>query len=115
MLNQKNFLLSTYFDIIFWNLQEKRPKMAFYPQFPPAAIYAYPMPFPNQELYAMYPPGGQIMEGSTVFYENNNYSSKKPGYNNRKESVQSTDSGISDFSSGSSIASRKTSAHSNHR
>jgi len=88
--------------------------MAFYPQFPPAAIYAYPMPFPNQELYAMYPPGGQIMEGSTVFYENNNYSSKKPGYNNRKESVQSTDSGISDFSSGSSIASRKTSAHSNH-
>jgi len=88
--------------------------MAFYPQFPPAAIYAYPMPFPNQEFYAMYPPGGQTMEGSTVFYENNNYSSKKPGYNNRKESVQSTDSGISDFSSGSSIASRKTSAHSNH-
>jgi len=88
--------------------------MAFYPQFPQAAIYAYPMPFPNQEFYAMYPPGGQTMEGSTVFYENNNYSSKKPGYNNRKESVQSTDSGISDFSSGSSIASRKTSAHSNH-
>jgi len=88
--------------------------MAFYPQFPPAAIYAYPMPFANQEFYAMYPPGGQTMEGSTVFYENNNYSSKKPGYNNRKESVQSVDSGISDFSSGSSIASRKTSAHSNH-
>ena len=77
--------------------------MAFYPQFPPAAYYAVPMPFPNQEFYAMYPPGGQTMEGSTVFYENNNYSgSKKLGYNNRKESVQSTDSGISDFSSGSS-------------
>ncbi len=29
--------------------------MAFYPQFP--AIYAYPMPFPNQDFYAMYPPG----------------------------------------------------------
>lgn len=84
--------------------------MAFYPQFPPAAIYAYPMPFPNQEFYAMYGPNGQNMEGhgSTVFYENNNY--KKPGYNNRKESVQSTDSGISDFSSASS---RKTSAISN--
>jgi len=46
--------------------------------------------------------------GSTVFYENNNY--RKPGYANRKESVQSTDSGISDFSS---IASRKTSNISN--
>jgi len=88
--------------------------MAFFPQYPQAVIYPYPMPFPNQEFYAMYPPGGQTMEGSTVFYENNNYSSKKPGYNNRKESVQSVDSGISDFSSGSSIASRKTSAHSNH-
>lgn len=88
--------------------------MAFYPQFPPAAYYAVPMPFPNQEFYAMYPPGGQTMEGSTVFYENNNYSgSKKLGYNNRKESVQSTDSGISDFSSGSSQTSRKTSAVSN--
>merc|ERR1719338_81966 len=75
------------------------------------------MPFPNQEFYAMYPPGGQTMEGSTVFYENNNYSSNSPskklGYNNRKESVQSTDSGISDFSSGSSQTSRKTSAVSN--
>ena len=80
--------------------------MAFYPQFPQAAIYAYPMPFPNQEFYAMYPPGSQAMEGSTVFYENNNYSSKKPGYNNRKESVQSTDSGFSDNSYPSS---RKTS------
>lgn len=86
--------------------------MAFYPQFPQAAIYAYPMPFPNQEFYAMYPPGSQAMEGSTVFYENNNYSSKKPGYNNRKESVQSTDSGLSDnsyASSYSSASSRKTS------
>lgn len=80
--------------------------MAFYPQFPPAAIYAYPMPFPNQEFYAMYNNGqGMDPQGSTVFYENNNY--KKPGFANRKES---TDSGISDFSS---IASRKTSAISN--
>ncbi len=37
---------------------------------------------------------------------NNNYGKYKPGYNNRKESVQSTDSGISDYSS---ISSRKTS------
>ena len=32
--------------------------MAYYPQFPPAAmpIYAYPMPaFSNQEFFAMYP------------------------------------------------------------
>merc|ERR1712008_398184 len=60
----------------------------------------------------MYPPGSPAMEGSTVFYENNNYSSKKPGYNNRKESVQSTDSGLSDnsyASSYSSASSRKTS------
>jgi len=78
--------------------------MAFYPQFPPAAaIYAYPMPFPNQEFYAMYPQGGQGMD-SPVYYENNNY--KKPGYNNRKESV---DSGISDFSN---LSSRKTSTNS---
>ena len=84
--------------------------MAFYPQFPQAAIYAYPMPFPNQEFYAMYPPGSQAMEGSTVFYENNNYSSKKPGYNNRKESVQSTDSGLSDNSYASSHSSFSTSS-----
>jgi hypothetical protein len=82
--------------------------MAFYPQFPGAAIYAYPMPFPNQEFYAMYPQGGQGMDSHSVYYENNNYKSK-PGYNNRKESVQSTDSGISDFSNGSS---RKTSTNS---
>jgi len=87
--------------------------MAFYPQFPPAAIYAYPMPFPNQEFYAMYPhgPGGQSVEGSTVFYENNNsYNNKKPGYNNRKESMLSVDSAFSEFSSASS---RKTSQTSN--
>jgi len=79
--------------------------MAFYPQFPPAAIYAYPMPFPNQEFYAMYPQGQGGMDGSTVYYENNNYpKNNKPGYANRKES---TDSGISDFSS---VSSRKTSA-----
>ena len=48
----------------------------------------------------------QGMDGSTVYYENNNNYPKnnKPGYANRKES---TDSGISDFSS---ISSRKTSA-----
>jgi len=77
--------------------------MAFYPQFPSAAaIYAYPMPFPNQEFYAMYPQGGQGMD-STIYYESNNNSYKKHGYNNRKESV---DSGISDFSN---MSSRKTS------
>ena len=82
--------------------------MAFFPQYPPAAIYAYPMPFPNQEFYAaMYPQNGQGMDGSTLFYENNNYKSNKPGYNNRKESTMSMDSGISDFSFASS---RKTSA-----
>ena len=81
-------------------------KMAFFPQYPPAAYYAVPMPFPNQEFYAAMYPNGQGMDGSTLFYENNNY--KKPGYNNRKESMMSTDSGISDFSFASS--SRKTSS-----
>ena len=114
--------------------------MAYYPQFPPAAmpIYAYPMPaFSNQEFFAMYPQSQGVswfdgkkniwfsfdvknlisnysitffflqgMDGSTVYYENNNNYPKnnKPGYANRKES---TDSGISDFSS---VSSRKTSA-----
>ena len=53
-----------------------------------------------------------IPEKEHNFYENNNYSSKKPSYNNRKESVQSTDSGLSDnsyASSYSSASSRKTS------
>ena len=84
-----------------------------YPQILPGApIYAYPMPFhPNQEFaYAMYPHGQGGMEGSTVYYENNNYHKHKPGYNNRKESVQSTDSGISDYSV---LSSRKTSNASN--
>jgi hypothetical protein len=79
--------------------------MAFYPQFPPAAIYAYPMPFPNQEFYAMYSQDQGGMNGSTVYYENNNYAKNKPGYANRKESM---DSGISDYSSHVS-SSRKTS------
>merc|ERR1712223_1599248 len=54
----------------------------------------------------MYPQSQGGMDGSTVYYENNNNYPKnnKPGYANRKES---TDSGISDFSS---ISSRKTSA-----
>lgn len=82
--------------------------MAFYPQFP--QMYAYPIPFPNQEFYAMYPngpPNGGSMDQGPVFYENNNnnYPGKnKPGYNNRKES---TDSGISDYSV---LSSRKTSS-----
>lgn len=86
--------------------------MAFYPQFP--AIYAYPMPFPNQEFYAMYPgtPGmGGGEGGGPVYYEppphNNNNTTKgmhKQGYNNRKDSA---DSGISDFST---LSSRKTSS-----
>jgi hypothetical protein len=95
--------------------------MAFYPQFP--AFYAYPMPYPNQEFYAMYPPN-PVNTGGHVYYQdttnptpnptttinnnNNNgnnvgipYSNiknEKPGYGNRKESQ---DSGISDFSSSS--------------
>jgi hypothetical protein len=85
--------------------------MAFYPHF--SGFYAHPMYFPNQDFYAMYPPGS--MESNQVFYQdaNNNNSSgggnphhykfNKPGYNNRKISQ---DSGISDFSS---MASRKTS------
>jgi len=78
--------------------------MAFYPQFPHAgAIYAYPMPFPNQEFAYVYPQGG--LDHPAYYENNNNY--KKPGYNNRKESV---DSGISDFSSATS--SRKTSTNS---
>lgn len=87
--------------------------MAFYPQFPQAAIYAYPMPFPNQEFYAMYPGGGGGnpnggggMDGP-VYFDNNNHGGspyhRKPGYNNRKESA---DSGISDYS----LSSRKTSS-----
>merc|ERR1719331_794835 len=69
-------------------------------------------PSPIKNFTPCIPPGSQAMEGSTIFYENNNYSSKKPGYNNRKESVQSTDSGLSDnsyASSYSSASSRKTS------
>ena len=105
-------VLSIYFCVIcmFYNLPflvtGRVQKMAFFPQYPPAAYYAVPMPFPNQEFYAAMYPNGQGMDGSTLFYENNNY--KKPGYNNRKESMMSTDSGISDFSFASS--SRKTSS-----
>lgn len=96
--------------------------MAFYPQFP---IYAYPMPFPNQEFYAMYPPGGMDASGPLYFdptmsqgqspnsggpghhhhHNNNNHYKGKHGYNNRKESQ---DSGISEFSL-SSNQSRKIS------
>ncbi len=42
--------------------------MSYYPQFPPAAIYAYPMPFSNQEFYAMYPNGGGV-DGGPVYYD----------------------------------------------
>lgn len=89
--------------------------MAFYPNFP--AIYAYPMPFANQEFYAMYPPGSTV-DGPIYFdhphhagsphgrnsMTGNHPPSVKHGYNNRKDS---TDSGISDYSS---ISSRKTSS-----
>jgi len=80
--------------------------MAFYPHF--SGFYAYPMHFPNQEFYPMYPPNS-MDPNATMFYDNNNmghhHFSKfnKPGFNNRKVSQ---DSGISDFSS---MASRKTS------
>ena len=88
--------------------------MAFYPhQFP--AFYAYPMPFPNQEYFSMYPPNPVDPNGHVFYQDSNNnnpnmspYSqlklnNDKAGYNNRKESQ---DSGISDFSS---MSSRKTS------
>ena len=45
--------------------------MAYYPQFPPAAmpIYAYPMPaFSNQEFFAMYPQS----QGVSWFHEKKN-------------------------------------------
>ena len=82
-------------------------KMAFYPHF--SGFYAHPMYFPNQDFYAMYPPGS--MESNQAFYQDSNnnmgnphhHKFNKPGYNNRKISQ---DSGISDFSS---MASRKTS------
>ena len=81
--------------------------MAFYPHF--SGFYAHPMYFPNQDFYAMYPPGS--MESNQAFYQDSNnnmgnphhHKFNKPGYNNRKISQ---DSGISDFSS---MASRKTS------
>ena len=90
--------------------------MAFYPhQYP--AFYAYPMPFPNQEYFAMYPPNPVDPTGHVYYQDSNNntptpnmsaYSqlklhNDKIGYNNRKDSQ---DSGISDFSS---MSSRKTS------
>lgn len=93
--------------------------MAFYPQFP--AIYAYPMPFANQDFYAMYPPGAEAGNGHVYFDHPGMHGSgsppgatnigrhghgmQKPGFNNRKES---TDSGISDYSN-FSANSRKTS------
>ena len=100
--------------------------MAFYPQFP--AIYAYPMPFPNQEFYAMYPPGpdGQAHPGAPMYYDHppHHQGGKGPqhggpqqqgpagkqGFGNRKDSA---DSGISDFSNFSSRKVSSTSTISN--
>lgn len=89
--------------------------MSFYPQYPPAAFYAYPMPYPSQDFYAMYPPTA-MDPNAQIYYEPNNnmnvnspynnnnqfkFRNDKPGYNNRKDSQ---DSGISDY-----MSSRKTS------
>ena len=40
--------------------------MAYYPQYP--AFYAYPVPFPNQEFYAMYPPN-PVNHSGHVYYQ----------------------------------------------
>lgn len=91
--------------------------MAYYSQFP--AIYAYPMPYSNQEVF-MYPSDGPIYfdpSGHSGGHHHHPHHhtylggppparSAKYGYNNRKDSV---DSGISDFSSGSA-GSRKISS-----
>jgi len=85
--------------------------MAFYSH--PAApfqLYAYaPMPIPNHEFYAVYPPaapaGVQPIDGAQFYYEHNpkgNYSHSGKHFN-RKDSA---DSGISNMS-------RKTSTTSN--
>jgi len=109
--------------------------MAFYPQFP--AFYAYPMPYPSQEFYAMYPPGSTGVDGNggsppggngPIYFDGgmmphssgghkSSFGSStggsahgKVGYNNRKVS---SDSGISDFSDFSSRKSSNTSTVSN--
>ena len=40
--------------------------MAYYPQYP--AFYAYPVPYPNQEFYAMYPPN-PVNHSGHVYYQ----------------------------------------------
>jgi hypothetical protein len=40
--------------------------MAYYPQYP--AFYAYPVPYPSQEFYAMYPPA-PINPSGHVYYQ----------------------------------------------
>lgn len=81
--------------------------MAFYGPPAPFQLYAYPMPIPNHEIYAVYPSGGGAapLDGTQFYYEpaapKSSYSGKHSF--NRKES---TDSGISGVS-------RKTSTNSN--
>lgn len=75
--------------------------MSYYSPYP--GFYAYPMTYTGQEFYPVYPPGGQMDNSGTIFYQDApgdslpNGSSKlldkKVGFNNRKESH---DSGISD-------------------
>jgi len=89
----------------------KPNKMAFYSHPAPFQLYTYaPMPIPNHEFYAVYPPGGHPavgapIDGSQFYYE----PSPKGAYTqsgkhfNRKDSA---DSGISAMS-------RKTSTTSN--
>jgi hypothetical protein len=79
--------------------------MSYYAPYP--GFYPYPMGYPGQEYYAMYPPD-QMDPNDPIFYDgsnlsnvnnympNNNFRPDKVGYNNRKES---NDSGISDASS----------------
>lgn len=87
--------------------------MAFYSHPPQFQLYAYaPMPIPNHEFYAVYPPAGHpgvgspLAGGSQFYYEPNPKGMVGPHtgkYFTRKESA---DSGIS----GTSSSTRKTSS-----
>ena len=74
-------------------------RMSYYAPYP--GFYAYPMGYPGQEYYAMYPPD-QMDPNDQMFYppnpghpgnNGNGFRPEKSGFNNRKES---NDSGISE-------------------
>ena len=54
--------------------QASQNKMAFYGPPAPFQLYAYPMPIPNHEIYAVYPSGGggvaaAPLDGTQFYYE----------------------------------------------